>query len=65
MPEIDYYVADGFYAKKKVIDGVLSKQKHLVSKLRPNANLFYLLDRDENPNVHGNRKYESRVIKFG
>jgi Transposase DDE domain len=62
MPEIEYYTADGFYAKTKVLDEVCSKGKHLISKLRPDANLFYLLDKKKQPNAHGNRKYDSKVI---
>ena len=39
-----------------------SKAKHLISKLRPDADLRYLLDRSKNPNAHGNQKYEGKVI---
>ncbi len=61
LPEIVYYTADGFYAKKKVIQTVLAYGKHLISKLRPDANLRYLLDREKNPNAHGNKKYDGKV----
>ena len=61
-PEIEYYTADGFYAKTKVLDEVCSKGKHLISKLRPDANLFYLLDKEKQPNAHGNKKYDGKVI---
>ncbi len=61
VPQIQYYTADGYYAKKKVVDKVLSKDKHLISKLRPDANLRYLLDRKKNPTAHGNKKYDGKV----
>jgi len=61
VPQIQYYTADGYYAKKKVLDKVLSRNKHLISKLRPDANLKYLLDREKNPNAHGNKKYDGKV----
>ena len=39
---IKYFVADGFYAKTKVFDAVRAMDKHLITKLRPDANLRYL-----------------------
>jgi hypothetical protein len=33
----------------------------LISKLRPDANLKYLLDRNKYPNAHGNKKYDGKV----
>ena len=35
--------------------------KHLVCKLRLDANLKYLFDREANPNAHGNLKYNGKV----
>jgi hypothetical protein len=61
MPEIDYYTADGFYAKTKVLNEVCSKGKHLISKLRADANLHYLLNREKHPNAHGNKRYDGKV----
>ena len=61
VPKIQYYKADGYYANKKVVDKALSWNKHLISKLRPDANLRYLLDRKKYPNAHGNKKYDGKV----
>ena len=61
LPQVLYYTADGYYAKKKVVDRVIENGKHLISKLRPDANLKYLLDRNKYPDVHGNRIYDGKV----
>jgi len=39
---IRHFVADGFYAKTKVFDSITAMDKHLITKLRPDANLRYL-----------------------
>jgi len=39
---INYFVADGFYAKRKVFDAIVAMNKQLITKLRPDANLRYL-----------------------
>lgn len=62
LPDVQYYTGDGFYAKTKVIQVLRQHDKHIISKLRCNADLKYLLDRNKNPNAHGNRKYEGKVI---
>lgn len=54
-------MADGFYAKTKVLEAMMKVNKHLVCKLRPDANLKYLFDREANPNAHGNLKYNGKV----
>ena len=61
VPQIQYYVADGFYAKTKVLQALAQVNKHLVCKLRPDANLKYLFDREADPDAHGNRKYNGKV----
>lgn len=61
LPQVLYYVADGYYSKKKVLDAITAQNRHLIGKLRPDANLRYVLDRDENPNAHGNQKYNGKV----
>jgi Transposase DDE domain len=42
LANITYFVADGFYAKSKVFELLISKGKHLITKLRTDANLQYL-----------------------
>lgn len=62
LPTIIYYVADGFYAKEKIINGLTSNGKHLITKLRTDANLKYL---NEKPRLKGQRgatrKYDGKV----
>jgi hypothetical protein len=40
LKAVVYIVADGFYAKKKVVTALVEQGKHLISKLRPDANLL-------------------------
>ena len=62
LPTIVYYVADGFYAKDKIINGLTINGKHLITKLRSDANLRYL---NEKPRIKGHRgatrKYDGKV----
>lgn len=41
-PQVNYGVFDGYFAKRKFVDGVCSLNLHLVSKLRVDARLRYL-----------------------
>lgn len=41
LTQVRYFVADGFYAKTKIIKALLSMNKHLITKLRPDANLMF------------------------
>jgi hypothetical protein len=43
------------------LDAVTAQNKHLIGKLRPDANLRYLLDRDKHPDAHGNQKYDGKI----
>ena len=56
-----YIVADGYYAKIKMFDAILSINKYLITKLRSDANMKYLFDRAKNPDAHGNTKYAGKV----
>ncbi len=44
-----------------MIQAIRGLKKHLISKLRPDANLRYLLDRKKYPDAHGNKKYDGKV----
>ena len=60
-PWLRYIVADGYYMKEKVL--VFMEQQTravLISKLRRNADLKFYLDRDKNPDAHGNKVYEAK-----
>lgn len=61
LPNVVYYVGDGFYSKEKIINVLLENKKHLISKLRPDSNLNYLYDRIKNPKAHGNQKFDGKV----
>lgn len=61
LPQILYYTADGYYTKKKVLDVFMEYNRHLIGKLRLDANLLYLLDRNRHPDAHGNTKYDGKV----
>lgn len=42
LKQVLYFVADGFYAKTKVFNTLTTLSKHLITKLRPDANLRFL-----------------------
>ena len=41
LSRVTYFVADGFYAKYKIIKILCDYNKHLITKLRPDANLLH------------------------
>jgi uncharacterized membrane protein YqaE (UPF0057 family) len=62
LPSIVYYVADGFYAKNKIINGLTSDGKHLITKLRTDADLRYLNNKPRQKGQRGaSRKYDGKV----
>jgi hypothetical protein len=59
---IRYIVADGFYAKKKVFHLLNSCNKHLITKLRPDANLRFLFKGKHQKGKRGPKtKYAGKV----
>lgn len=59
LTNVSYIVADGYYAKVKMFEAILSMNKHLITKLRPDSDMRYRLDaRKKN---HGNSKYGKKV----
>ena len=42
LPDVTHFVGDGYYAKTKVFDTLRRHDKHLITKLRPEANLRFL-----------------------
>lgn len=56
-----YMVADGFYAKKRFIDGVTQMGFVLISKLRCDADLRYLYQGRQKSGRGRKRKYEGKV----
>ncbi len=57
---VKYLVADSFYSKKTVVDGVVALELQLVSKLRIDANLRYCYMGIQKPRG-AHRKYDGKV----
>jgi Transposase DDE domain len=63
LATITYFVADGFYAKIKVMDTLIDNGKHLITKLRCDANLRYLNNKPRAKGQLGpNIKYDGKVV---
>ena len=65
IPQLQYtnfVTADGFYAKKKVFDTITSYRKHLITKLRSDANLRYLFTGEQKGGKGAPRKYDGKVF---
>jgi hypothetical protein len=58
---IKYIVADGFYAKKKFIDAICNMNKHLITKLRCDANLRFLHTGQQHNGQGAPKKYADKV----
>jgi hypothetical protein len=62
LTSIQYIVADGFYAKTKFIHAIGRMGKHLITKLRPDANLRFDF-RGEHPKKQGPKaKYAGKAV---
>jgi hypothetical protein len=59
-PQICYLVADGYYSKKKYIDGVVELGLHQIGKLRHDANLRWLYQGEQKSRGR-KRRYEGKV----
>lgn len=58
-----YWVGDGFYAKKEIFDLLISHKKHFISRLRSDADLYYLWNKGRSAGQRGApRKYDGKVI---
>jgi hypothetical protein len=57
---LKYWVVDGFYSKKKFVDGVVGLNLHIVSKLRTDANMRYLYTGVQKSRG-AKRKYDGKV----
>jgi hypothetical protein len=59
LPSVVYYVADGLYAKAKIVNGLSGAGKHLTTRLRTDANLKYI---NTSPRQKGaSRKNDGKV----
>ena len=61
LPEqIDYLVTDGYYSKKKYINGITALGLHQIGKLRHDANLRWLYQGEQKPRGR-KRRYDGKV----
>jgi len=58
---VNYFVADGYYAKTKVFEQVRAMDKHLITKLRPDANLRHLYKGKQKKGRGRPKKYAGKV----
>jgi len=57
-----YWVADGYYAKRQVFDLFTGYNRHLITRLRMDADLYYLWDKARQAGQKGRtRLYEGKV----
>ena len=59
-PQIRYLVADGYYSKKKYIDGVVALDLHQIGKLRHDANLRWPYQGEQKSRGR-KRRYDGKV----
>ncbi len=57
---VKYWAVDGFYSKKKFVDGVVALNLHVISKLRNDADMHYLYT-GEQKSRGAKRKYDGKV----
>lgn len=59
-PQVRYVVADGYYAKKKYVDGVVEEKLHLISKLRRDPNLRFLYQGTQKSGAGAKKRYDGK-----
>lgn len=57
---LKYWVVDGFYSKRKFVDGVVGLNLQVISKLRSDADMRYLYTGEQKPRG-AKRKYDGKV----
>jgi hypothetical protein len=60
-PGVQYHCVDGYYAKKKYIDAVVSLQLHAITKLRSDADCLFLYTGPHPKRRGARRKYDGKV----
>ncbi len=60
--KVEYFVADGFYAKKKVVDKVVALGFNFISKLRSDADMRYIYQGEHEKRKGAKKKYEGKVV---
>jgi hypothetical protein len=59
---VEYFVADGLYAKKKVVDKVFQLGFHFITKLPTDANMKYVYEGEHEKRKGAKKKYEGKVV---
>jgi DDE superfamily endonuclease len=60
-PSVTYHCVDGYYAKKKYIDEVVSLGLHAITKLRSDADCMFLYTGPHPKRRRAKRKYDGKV----
>jgi DDE superfamily endonuclease len=60
-PGVTYHCVDGYYAKKKYLDEVVSLQLHAITKLRSDADCWFLYTGPHPKRRGARRKYDGKI----
>jgi hypothetical protein len=61
-PQVEYHCVDGYFAKLKYIDEVVALSLHIITKLRCDADCYFLNTRPRRPGQKGRTpKYDGKV----
>lgn len=60
-PRVQHIVSDGYYTKRRWVDGVVGLGLHAVGKLRQDANLKYLYTGAHRPGPGAQKKYDGKI----
>ena len=61
LSEVVYWVGDGYYAKQKVFDVLTGAGRHLVTRLRSDANLRYLYRGPKKKGPGAPKRYDGKI----
>lgn len=62
LPHLIYWVADGYYAKEQVFSLLTKHTRHLITRLRTDADLYYIWQQGRQPGQKGrSRLYDGKV----
>lgn len=64
LSQVDYLVADGYYAKEKVFRAITAERRELVTRLRSDSNLRYLYRGPNKKGPGAPKRYDGKV-RFG
>lgn len=61
LPEVEYFVADGYYAKEKVFSAIAGQVRYLITRLRSDANLRYFYSGPRKRGPGAPKRYDGKV----